>query len=183
MCRVITYAAINLTNKKFYVGSTVDFEGRVKKHHSSRKDYPFQNSLRKDPKNFFWIVSEDDGLDSREEEQYYLDFYHGTAWCYNLNALASCPPNLTGRTGQWSEESKEKRRGEGNPAFGKKPWNFNLPREVNPITGVKCPTRGRKGEENYANCKSWFNNGTEQKRDYQPPGSDWSKGMLPRGSK
>ena len=180
---MITYAAINLTNKKFYVGSTVDFKERCKKHHRNKGDLAFHRSLRKDPENFYWIVSEDDGLNTRDEEQYYLDFYHGTMWCYNLNPLASCPPNLTGRTGQWSEESRKNRSGGGNPAFGKKPWNFELPREDNPMTGVKCPRRGRKGEENYAIGKSWFNNGTEQKRCYESPGSEWSKGMLPRGAK
>ena len=95
---MITYAAINLTNKKFYVGSAQNFASRQKTHLKSSEDYPFQNSLRKDPSNFYWIVSEDDGLDDRSEEQFYLDFYCGSMWCYNLNPNASCAPSRKGAT-------------------------------------------------------------------------------------
>lgn len=86
---MITYVPINLTNKKFYVGSAVDFDRRWRQHLGSTASYPFQNALRKSPDKFFVLVSEDDGLDTRDEEQYYLDFYHGSEWCYNLNPLAS----------------------------------------------------------------------------------------------
>jgi hypothetical protein len=97
-CCVITYAAINLTNKKFQVGSTTDFGRRCKQHHNSDENPEFHRALRKDPANFYWIVSEDDGLGTRDEEQYYLDFYHGTPWCYNLNPSASAPPSRKGAT-------------------------------------------------------------------------------------
>jgi group I intron endonuclease len=179
---VITYAAINLTNKKFYVGSTVNFEESVKKHHSSKADYPFQNSLRKDPENFYWVVSEDDGTDTREEEQYYLDFYHGTLWCYNLNDVASCPPNLTGRTGEWTEESKAKRRGEGNPAFGKDPWNKGLPPEENPLTGRTWSGDREAARSLQTGMKGW-NNGVKNTYAKECPGEGWVLGWLPRSKK
>ena len=145
---MITYVAINLTNKKFYVGSTVDFIKRQKGHLNSNEDYPFQNSLRKDPKKFFWIVSEDDGLDTRDEEQYYLDFYHGTAWCYNLNPEAAVPPSALGKRGPGHHLHGKKqdpeyvaRRtahcvGETNPAYGKRWWNDG---SDNYVLSVECP--------------------------------------------
>ena len=117
---MITYVAINLTNKKFYVGSTKDFAGRQKRHLLSKEDYPFQNSLRKSPENFYWIVSEDDGLETRDEEQYYLDFYHGTMWCYNISSSASVPPPPRGRTWAWSENKIGLYRGENSPNYGRK---------------------------------------------------------------
>ena len=114
---MITYAAINLTNKKFQVGSTTDFERRCKEHHAEKGNLEFQRSLRKDPENFYWIVGDDDGLTDRSEEQYYLDFYHGTAWCYNHNPSASAPPSPKGRT--WKQRPEKIRRGENHPHYGK----------------------------------------------------------------
>jgi len=97
---MITYIAINLTNKKFQVGSTKDFKRRQKQHLQSKGNLPFHNALRSDPSNFFWLVSSEDGLDTREEEQYYLDFYCGTMWCYNISpnadgGLCSSPEQLS----------------------------------------------------------------------------------------
>jgi len=117
---VITYAAINLTNKKFQVGSTTDFERRCQEHHKGKGDLEFQRSLRKNPENFYWIVSEDDGLETRDEEQYYLDFYHGTTWCYNYNPSASMPPSPRGRTWTWPENKIGLYRGENSPNYGRK---------------------------------------------------------------
>ena len=88
---MITYLGITLNNRKFYVGSAVDFENRKKGHLKSKENYPFQNALRKDPDNVYWIASEDDGSDEREEEQFYLDFYHGSEWCYNLSPHSNQP--------------------------------------------------------------------------------------------
>ena len=131
---MITYAAINLTNKKFQVGSAVDFEQRCKQHHRGKGDLEFQRSLRKDPENFYWIVGDEDGLTDRSEEQYYLDFYHGTAWCYNHNPSASAPPSPKGRTWGWSESKKQSITGPGNHRYGKKgsqKQKDSLPRGAN----------------------------------------------------
>lgn len=207
---MITYAAINLTNKKFYVGSTIDFEGRVKKHHSSRDDYPFQNSLRKDPENFYWIVSEDDGLDTREEEQYYLDFYHGTAWCYNLNPSAAVPPSALGTGGPdhhlhgkvWDPEVIARRTahcaGETNPAYGKRWWNdgkgnYTLSAECpgqgwvlggkglkEPLPGYRNPMYGMSGELSPSYGTKWYNDGMTEKKFKSDPGEGWAPGRLKR---
>ena len=203
---MITYAAINLTNKKFYVGSTVDFTSRQKGHLNSNKDYPFQNSLRKDPENFYWIVSEDDELDTRDEEQYYLDFYHGTVWCYNLNPEATVPPSALGKGGPghhlygkvWDPEVIARRTahcaGETNPAYGKRWWNngegnYVLEEECpgegwvlggkglkTPMPGDKNPMYGKSGELSPVHGSKWFNNGVELKKTFEKPGEDWVEG-------
>jgi predicted GIY-YIG superfamily endonuclease len=115
---VITYVGINLTNKKFQVGSTTDFERRCKEHHKGKGDLEFQRSLRKNPENFYWVQGEDDGLDDRSEEQYMLDFYCGSMWCYNHNPSASAPPSPKGRTWKWPPEKVL--RGEDHPLYGTK---------------------------------------------------------------
>ena len=95
-----TYVAINLTSKKFQVGSAKDFKKRQKQHLKNKGTLPFHRSLLKDPSNYFWLVSVDDGLDTRDEEQFYLDFYCGSVWCYNVSpnadgGLCSTPEHLS----------------------------------------------------------------------------------------
>jgi len=114
-----TYLAINLTNKKFQVGSSVQPEVRVKQHLNSKEETPFHRSLRRDQNNFYWIIGIDDGLgnDDRSDEQLYLDFYHGSKWCYNLNQFASRGPDRTGQKQPegWGEEHSKKLKGRPNP--------------------------------------------------------------------
>jgi len=145
---VITYAAINLTNKRFQVGSTTDFERRCREHHDSDMNPEFHRALRKNPENFYWIVSEDDGLETRDEEQYYLDFYHGTMWCYNSNPSATEPPSQRGTC--W--------------------WNNG----VEQVKVFECPgegwIRGRLGK--------WWNNGIKNRFGVVSPGSDWIPGRI-----
>ena len=88
---MITYLGITLNNRKFYVGSAVDFERRQKEHKCDKSNSHFHNTLRKDPDKVYWIASEDDGTDNRDEEQFYLDFYYGSEWCYNLSSSAYHP--------------------------------------------------------------------------------------------
>ncbi len=105
---MITYVPINLSNRKFYVGSTVDFDRRWEEHLKSSANYPFQNSIRNNPENFFVLISEDDGLDTREEEQYYLNFYYGLNLCYNLSANATAPMLGRNHTEQTLEKMRER---------------------------------------------------------------------------
>ena len=146
---MITYAAINLTNKKFYVGSTTDFERRCRDHHGTKKENPlFHRALHKNPENFYWIVSEDDGLDDRSEEQFYLNFYHGTMWCVNHSPNAAEPPSQEGTT--WWNNGEEQ------------------------VKVFKCPgegwVRGRLGK--------WWNNGAENRFGGNCPGSEWVSGRV-----
>jgi len=153
---VITYLAINLTNKKFQVGSTKNFARRCREHHSGKGDLEFQRSLRKNPENFYWVVSEDDGLETRDEEQYYLDFYQGTVWCYNHNPLASVPPSHKGTGGpthflSGTKHSDERRdhmsnrmTGVNNPFYGKKHTEEGKQKIRQSKTGKKG---GKRSEE------------------------------------
>jgi group I intron endonuclease len=103
-----TYLAIDLASRKFYVGSTSDFNKRVRDHLKSADNLPFQNALRKKPENFYWISSEDDGSANREEEQYYLDFYHGTMWCYNVSPSTDLPFISRERRAEIAKETHQK---------------------------------------------------------------------------
>ena len=178
---MITYAGINLTSKKFQVGSTTDFGRRYKEHRSGKGDLEFQRSLRKNPENFYWIVGEDDGLDERVEEQYYLDFYCGSVWCYNHNPSASAPPSPKGK--KLSDEHKQK-IGRGNK--GKKRPDLAEYNKANPRFGVDNPMYGesredlreRNLENNPSKGKHWYTNEnrTEELLLETPPNADWKPG-------
>ena len=114
-----TYLAINLTNKKFQVGSSIQPEVRIKQHLNSKEEIPFYRSLRRDPGNFYWVVGMDDelGENDRSDEQFYLDFYHGSPWCYNINQFANRGPDRTGKKQPegWGEAHGDKLRGRKRP--------------------------------------------------------------------
>jgi hypothetical protein len=166
---MITYLAINLTNKKFQIGSTVDFKRRSKEHHNGKGDLEFQRSLRKNPENFYWVVSDDDGLDTRDEEQYYLDFYCGTVWCYNHNPHAAAPYY------EWTEERKqqrsETRRGDKNPMFGKRGEKSPHYGKTRPPEAMEKTAAGLRG------LLYWVNKEGTLKRSRTCPGPDWQRGM------
>ncbi len=103
-----TYLAINLATRKFYVGSTSNFERRRRVHLNNTDNLPFQNSLRTNPENFYWICSEDDELQTREEEQFYLDFYFGTKWCYNVSPSTDLPFISSTRRAEIARETHRK---------------------------------------------------------------------------
>jgi len=88
---MFTYLVCDLKNKKHQVGSTYSLEtGRPYVHFTDDCPNPIlRNATRKRPQDFFVFISEEDELDTRDEEQYYLDFYHGTQWCYNLSPHAN----------------------------------------------------------------------------------------------
>jgi len=182
---MITYLAINLTNRKFQVGSTVNFNRRCRQHHQGKGDLEFQRSLRKNPENFYWIVSEDDGLETRDEEQYYLDFYHGTVWCYNHNPNAEAPYY------EWTEDRKllrsEKVSGDGNPMFGKRGHqspHFGKPRPAHAIESMRVKLTGRevsqetrdKQSQQRQGDKFWVNRQGQIKRSKTQPGPEWRRG-------
>ena len=179
---MITYLAINLTNKKFQVGSTIDFKKRCKQHHQGKGDLEFQRSLRKNPENFYWIVSDDDGLDTRDEEQYYLDFYCGTEWCYNHNPCAAAPPYY-----EWTEERREQRsemyKGDKNPMFGKrgeKSPHYGKPRPPEAMRKTAAGLRGiKRSQETREKLKGllfWVNEAGIIRRFRTCPGPEWQRG-------
>jgi hypothetical protein len=187
---MITYIALNLTSKKFQVGSALNFKQRYKQHREGKGNLEFQRSLRKNPENFYWIVSEDDGLDDRSEEQYYLDFYCGTIWCYNLNPYATAPYY------EWTPERREQRSqkmlGQGNPMFGKRGEDsphYGKPRPPEAIAKTAEKLRGRVVSQETRDRQSqvrqghllgvlfWVNKEGAIKRSKTCPGPDWQRGM------
>lgn len=183
---MITYQAINLTNKKFQVGSTTDFPRRCKEHHKGKGDLEFQRSLRKNPENFYWIASEDDGLDSRDEEQYYLDFYCGSTWCYNHNPSALAPPSPKGRTQSEETKAKISRKNTGNkrPDLAERNRNRDQKGEKSPMYGKpREDLRQRNLTNNPSKGKHWYLklDGSEEKLADKCPGDDWKRGRKPNG--
>jgi group I intron endonuclease len=193
---MITYVPINLTNRHFYIGSTDNFERRWKEHLSRKTNYPFQNALRKNPENFFVLVSEDDGLETREEEQFYLDFYHGSEQCYNISSDATAP--MQGRshsdqtlqklqqftmTAEMIEKRKEtwKKKYGGHPSSGK-PGHWRdkkRPEHSSRMSGENNPMFGVRmcGEDNHAFGKKWWVNEEGQlKFEHNSPGQEWQNG-------
>lgn len=88
---MITYIATNTLNGKFYIGSTVNFSKRKNNHLRSKLNYPFQSALRRHPDKFIWETWDDDS-DEPILEQALLDMWFGKECCYNLNPVASRPP-------------------------------------------------------------------------------------------
>ena len=182
---MFTYLAINLSNKKFQVGSTTNFPKRCKEHHAGKGDLEFQRSLRKNPENFFWFCSVDDLQNNRDEEQFYLDFYCGTEWCYNHNPSAKAPPSPKGR--KLSDKTKQK-IGEGNK--GKKRPDLSEYNKSNPRSGVDNPMYGKSREDlrkrnlenNSSSGKHWFTNKerTEEVLAFESPGEGWIGGRIKR---
>jgi hypothetical protein len=191
---VITYAAINLTNKKFYVGSAVDFENRLSQHLNRDSELEFHRSLQKDPKNFYWIVSKDDGLDTREEEQFYLDFYHGSEQCYNISKDAVGGDTCGGYF--WWNDGKRNCRSDTIPGKGWIRGRLDLSEKFTAIwwnNGTKsirsttCPGEGwirghlhGAPKQGHQLGWGWWNNGFQQKRSLECPGDGWVRGMLRR---
>jgi len=105
MTLVITYRATNQKNGKWYVGSTTtSFERRKREHLNSTTNLPFHNALRRDPGAFTWEIldeSEEDVV-TRSHEQYVLDGWWGTEYCYNIN------PHANGMTSEQASESAKK---------------------------------------------------------------------------
>ena len=196
---MFTYLSIDIYgDKQVYTGSTVDFEKRQKNHLNSKENYPFQNALKVRP--FYWICSEDDGLDDRSEEQHYLNFYFGSKWSLNLSPHAVSPPSPPETLPDfWKEAISVGRQGVVNsPESYAKGW------ETRRMNGKDTPTletkekmsvthtgkkhtiesrvkrsEALKGRENlYAKGTMWFVNllTKEVKKFRENPGNGWIRG-------
>lgn len=111
----VLYKIVNLTNGKFYVGSTGDKKVRFQihrrllragKHHC----FVLQRAWDKyGENNFHFMVIEEvpDTVELLAAEQVWLDEHHGTNYCYNSAKLAG--PNFRlGIKAPHSEETKQK---------------------------------------------------------------------------
>jgi hypothetical protein len=166
------------------VGSTVNFPKRQKEHFRGKGDLEFQRSLRKKHDNFYWIVSENDGLETRDEEQYYLDFYCGSVWCYNHNPSAKNPPSNLGSKRPEHAAFMRKWNIENHPQKGK-PVSIETKEKIKKkLTGRKRPEHGEilKGRKKPEHSKlisslKWFVNAEgECVRKVKTPGKKWQPG-------
>ena len=82
-----TYLVIDPKSKTFYVGSS-NSTNRPKRHLDGRSCNQRLSRITA-KRNVFVFVSEDDGLDTRDEEQFYLNFYFGSRWCLNASNTAA----------------------------------------------------------------------------------------------
>lgn len=192
-----TYRFTNTLNGKFYIGSTCDFERRKKDHLSSKKNYPFQNALRKNPEAFEIEVWEDDS-DEPVLEQALLDMWFGTEQCYNLNPRADIPPQV-----EWSEERKKKhserlsKRFKGVPKPPEQVAKMIQSKTGKPLSaeGKKNIARARLGNTNRLGKKDseetkakkreskrgyrhWVNRSGETRMAREKPEGEWQNGRV-----
>lgn len=83
-----TYCAFDLVKKKQYYGSTNNLKRRIKSHLENTKEGNnlFHNVLRKRPETFLWV--ELCSSETRDEEQFLIDFYCPSKWVYNTSRSA-----------------------------------------------------------------------------------------------
>lgn len=194
--KMITYIATNTLNGKFYIGSTFNFERRKQEHLESKNNYPFQNSLRKNPDKYEWETYIDE-YDEPILEQSLLDVWWGKSQCYNINQYASRPPDSTGR--KVKEETKQKisKKLKGRQISKKqkeavsksnkirKISEDTLEKKSKAVSGEKNPFYGRKHNletiEKYKKqrkgLKWWYNENTKQTcMSKEFPGEGWRPG-------
>ncbi len=173
-----TYMAIDfLKSKKVYYGSSTDPLKRQKQHLTTDFKSPFHDALRS--RQFYWVISEDDGLDDRSEEQFYIDFYHSSEWCYNLSQHAVGGNNILDERRWVTNGVEEKFR----PLDEKLEcgWREGRKDEVGNIMSAVA-TRTNQREENpfrkgVAIGKRWANNGEEEQQVFELP-KGWEFGRL-----
>jgi group I intron endonuclease len=197
---MITYIARNTINGKFYIGSTFNFERRKKEHLESKHNYPFQNSLRKNPDAFEWETYIDD-CDAPILEQSLLDMWCEKSQCYNINQYASRPPDSTGREVKEDTKQKISKKLKGRQ-IGKKQRDVvsksNKIRKLSPetlekkskaVSGEKNPFYGKthseetiqKFKEDRKGLKWWYNPILDNScMSKESPGDDWVRGRKPR---
>lgn len=90
--KAVVYKIINITNARFYVGSTIRWDSRVRTHRRKLRAgnhhcVPLQNAWNKHGEDSFvfrvFAVVEDPN-ELHNVEQQFLNEHHGTPSCYNL---------------------------------------------------------------------------------------------------
>jgi len=161
---MITYAAIDFQkSKKVYYGSAIDPVKRQKEHLSTNRKSPFHDALRS--RQFYWVFSEDDGSDNRDEEQFYINFYHGSEWCYNLSQWAVGGNNIIDER-RWITNDVEERyrpsdeKLEEGWSEGRLKWEDERKEARSKLLSEWGDNPFRRG---VATGKRWMNNGIEEK--------------------
>lgn len=87
------YMFINTKNNKRYIGSTIDYEERVKQHYSSNANDKFHTALRQDKKAFIHKIIHtipcDDIHELRRAESYLMEKYNTITYGYNTDNILS----------------------------------------------------------------------------------------------
>lgn len=117
---ICIYMAINKVNGKKYIGKTINFKARYKKHkYAKYYNTYFHNAIRKYGfGSFEWVILEKDLPKKRliERENYWIDFYNTLNNGYNLRKDSQ-------ESSGWkhSKETKEKisKSGKGRTAWNK----------------------------------------------------------------
>jgi hypothetical protein len=200
---MITYSIMDLGRKKQYYGSTTgDPSDRPYSHLKRSNNINLNRAVAKRPQDFFVVVGEDDGLETREEEQFYLNFYCGTIWCYNSSPTASgnpqalkdynnkvsmglLPHSRPGTNGTWMKEVNQNRVSNGTHNFLSE--NKDPDVEVRRLEAVKKvlkennPMRSPEVRDKVSlaqtGMKYWVNASGELKRQREQPGPEWKRGM------
>lgn len=90
--KAVVYKIINITNAKFYVGSTIRWDSRLRTHRRKLRAgnhhcVPLQNAWNKYGEDAFvfrvFVVAENP-KELHDIEQQFLNEHHGTAMCYNM---------------------------------------------------------------------------------------------------
>jgi group I intron endonuclease len=153
---VITYVPINLSNRRFYIGSTTDFNRRWKEHLNSSANYPFQNALRKNPEAFEWEVCSDDS-DEPILEQALLDMWFGAEQCYNLSSKCDRPPSQKGIPKTLSHKQKIGKALKGKERSSDHCQNISKGKKgINPFPkGIPEEVIAKRSANRIANGKKW----------------------------
>jgi hypothetical protein len=177
----------------------VGFDYRLKQHLGDTATDFFHNDLRREPETFYWFVSEDDALDTRDEEQYYLDFYHGSLWCYNHSENASAPPSHKGTRwftnhveekrvypfeeppSGWIEGRKDDTLLAQSVAKAGKPWSEERRNATETYTKTEEYKKSSARGGSQSRGKFRWTNGIKETLAFECPGEGWIKGRKPRG--
>jgi len=197
---MITYIATNTINGKFYIGSTTNFERRKDEHIKSKDNYPFQNSLRKNPSLFEWEVYEDT-YDEPILEKSLLDMWWSKSQCYNINQYASRPPDPTGRKVKSGTREKISKKLKGRKTSEKQKHAVSksnktrkiseetLKKKSDAVSGNDNPFYGKKHSvqtlqkfsEQRKGKKWWYNNTTNETcMSKECPSEGWVPGRKPK---
>lgn len=131
------YQIRNLQNGKLYIGSSCRLYERKLQHKNDLKSNRHENIYLQNSYNFhgkdnfiFEIIEFCEPEDRYKIEQYWLDLFYGNEFCYNINPIASKPPDCTGKHFTKTKEQIEKVRttvlkngtfkGKNNPMYGKR---------------------------------------------------------------
>jgi hypothetical protein len=116
---MFTYLIIDPKSKTHYVGSSTNTKRPLRHLKGKSCNNRLANITGK--RDVFVFISEDDGLETRDEEQFYLDFYFGSKWCMNASNTAAGGDGH-GAFARYNKSEKRKQDQKGSGAAKRKTW-------------------------------------------------------------